>query len=40
MKGVGFTAYRGYFRDNGKANGNYYLGLRVIIGLPKIRCIL
>ena len=25
---IGFT-YRGLYRDNGKENGNYYLGFRV-----------
>ena len=25
----GFMGYKGVYRDNGKENGNYYLGFRV-----------
>ena len=26
----------GLYRDNGKENGNYYLGFRVLGGFPKL----
>ena len=39
IQGIGFRVILGLYRDNGKDNGNYYLGFRVQ-GLPINPCIL
>ena len=34
---IGYIYILGFYRDNGKENGSYYLGFRVIWVLPTIR---